>query len=569
LPDISAFNRPSYLLAAWIKLYEAGIAEQKIRLLPIVGPPSLPEVSQGPALGDPFERLHINVGAQYRRDWRENAGGVYQMGRLAHFQKPLLVGLEKGLETSERLALSELPKDYADADPLSRMVMELQKRYADELDSPKGDVNQVDMTALTARLLGLLRSAGGVRNDGWTSLPGEVRDEIVALIGLIRDKTGRGRFRETAERLIPLQNRHGSQPYRDLVQWNDLLFPQRRTEERDKRRSLLEFVKELSNNRNRLDAQIRLLEQFKTVVAWETPDNCTARIRELVEILTTEAFRAVIAFDALWGVSYLHGPPADWGSGQIARENSSVALQGAALTTVGGCDARTLLALMLRQWVEHRALLGIGPITQRDQYTGLVEGLDLTVFSDAEQKTLWTLVAWRREVSDPIVLLKVAVQSFLDAETQVFVRRYDHADAQLGSLYGQLRTPMREQATTQGKKHPTREVGGTAVLAGGLLAQPHVVLYVPLAHRDDIVDKKLEQKLAILTCLFLPLHLHYQVLSSKGDQDRSGNTLGPLPVEVVFQQKYAKLDGATYLNHPFQAAPSLAPKDRQSIGHYS
>src|SRR4051812_30857583 len=110
-PHIFAYNRPSNLLAAWMKLREAGIPEENIRFLPIAGSASLPEVTIEPGQEgvEPGEeerdnplkwrpRIQVNVGSQRRTELVSNGQeatekpNTVEMGRLARFLTPLLEG---------------------------------------------------------------------------------------------------------------------------------------------------------------------------------------------------------------------------------------------------------------------------------------------------------------------------------------------------------------------------------------------------------------------------------------------------------------------------------------------
>ncbi len=204
-------------------------------------------------------------------------------------------------------------------------------------------------------------------------------------------------------------------------------------------------------------------------------------------------------------------------------------------------------------------MLGVGPSSHGKPPPRDIAALDLSVLSEVEQHDLWNLVAWKREAADPLVLLELAARRFLHPDAHLSVRRYEPVTARFGSLLGQLSRTVRQSPAPAGIDAPAtaqpegeevdgadagsdapapaqpdeEQVGGTAVLGGGLLTHPRVVLLVPLDYYGDEDAQRYEKIIAILRRLFLPVHL---------------------ALEVIWQNKRAALDGATYLNHPMQKA---------------
>jgi hypothetical protein len=140
------------------------------------------------------------------------------------------------------------------------------------------------------------------------------------------------------------------------------------------------------------------------------------------------------------------------------------------------------------------------------------------VLGEGELAELWSLVSWRREVPDPLVLLETAARRMVHPEVSVRPRRYAEAASRLNTLWAQP--------------------GSTAVLDGkALLQYPGVVVSVPLAEDADEAAVKAKAKLKLLMRLFLPVCLR---------------------VEVVWQEAVAHLGRASYLKHPFQTGARLA-----------
>ena len=242
-----------------------------------------------------------------------------------------------------------------------------------------------------------------------------------------------------------------------------------------------------------------LLREMEIALSYETLWGREKLIRELLEIMTTEAFLATAVLDSLHGIGWVHGRISD-----TAAQPGK--LDGWFLSLTGGQNSRTLMQERLAEWAaSDGGVLGVSTD-------------DLAVLDATEQAQFWALAAWRRETADPVLLLETAAQRLIHPEAAVLWTRYAPAPSRPGTLLAQP--------------------GSTAVLGGAaLLLYPGVRIQLPM----DSGGAEGERARAVLTLLlrvFLPVSLR---------------------VEVLWSQSAARLDQPTYLQHPFQSGASLSP----------
>ena len=252
-------------------------------------------------------------------------------------------------------------------------------------------------------------------------------------------------------------------------------------------------------------------------------------VRELVEILTSEAFTSVAMIDYLWGLEWAHGPLASLQCpAGVESSPGAPPLDGLLLSLTGGCSHRTLLVSLLRGWAERDGFLGVGSAEAADtgEQMGRQDRPALQKWSDEELLELWSLVSWRREAPDPVALLETAAKRLIHAEVLVKMQRYSGVAGGYNTLLAQA--------------------GATAVLGGkAALLYPGVAITMPLNEDADEAAVLAKERLKTLLRLFLPICLR---------------------VEIIWREALGYLGRATYLQHGFQAGVRLAPSDMAAVG---
>ena len=499
-PQLSGLNWPSYLLEAWRTLDTLGVPEENIRLVPELGHFAVPEISgqepPGPvydALGerlivhrvDPAEvrpRLTVSIRAD-ELDFvrRDPLTGVEKrqtrtVGRLAHFLPPLLAGLP-----------GAAPADLA-LPPLEALVQQMGSSYP-ELHAVLPEHIRADLeigiavalTALTA-LDPEEQAAAVSRYAVQIAAPAVRAARHAAWLAMTEKLPARG-IDGADDADLPVA-------FALLRQWADALYGPN-----PDAAPPYPFWNEFSADealRQRL-----LLREMETALSYETRAGRNKIIRELVEIMTTEAFLATAVFDSLHGIGWVHGRIADAAAG-------SSALDGWFLSVTGGQNSRSLMQAKLAEWAEEDGVLG-------------VEASELAVLDETEQAQFWALAAWRRETADPILLLETAAQRLIHAEASVEWTRYAPAPSRPGTLLSQP--------------------GSTAVLGGAaLLLYPGVRMQVPVNSAGE-KGGRAKAVLSLLLRVFLPVCCR---------------------VEVLWRQSAARLDQPTYLRHEFQTGALLS-----------
>ncbi len=560
-PQVSGVNWPSNVLHAWLTLHSIGVPEQNIRFLPEIAHFASPEVMEEPLEEDPDPdaadislrhpsgpsydprsgrttvhyvdpeqvrpRLKVNVRAEtllrvlYDEQGRESELQYRLMGRLADFMAPMMAGLfgESEAATSEQAQPLEKP--------LTRLTREVCARYPELMETLPSEWREaLDRTiqhlekALTADDPATRRRFGGEAArvlEAQADLYG-IREAFLTLAGKLslegREQTTLGRQQE-----ITLRFRR----------WAEILF-QPGLDPRSEA-----IVQEM----NAWDAPERenqhfLLRRFQTALNYEYPQERQKIVREMLEIFTTEVFNAVAVSDLLWGLGFIHGPMAEFRLNAGRRDSDLL------LTVTGGLGHRAVLLTLLQQWTEEGAFLGVGtpePPSGREAVPDRTR-LDVNLFTPEEQAELWSLVAWRREAADPLILLETAAQRLVHPGVRVELKRFVPAPSRMGSLFAQ---PAQRGDGT-----------GTAVLGGkALLQYPGVVIYMPLAEDSDEPAIKAKAALEILKRLFVPVCFH---------------------IETVWQEAVARLDRPSYLQHPFQQGirlrddrTVLSAKDKEPV----
>ncbi|MDQ2798877.1 MAG: hypothetical protein M3Y13_04450, partial [Armatimonadota bacterium] len=231
-------------------------------------------------------------------------------------------------------------------------------------------------------------------------------------------------------------------------------------------------------------------------------------VREMVEIVSSEALLATAVIDSICGIGWIHGRISD------QRVNSAGAgrLDGWFLSVTGGQNSRTALQTHLEEWAEGSGFLGVGREVSPNG-----DWLDTDVLSETERMQLWSLAAWRREAADPFVLFETAARRLIHPDVVVHPAQFAPVHSRPGSLLAQP--------------------GSTAVLGGAAqLLYPGVTLEVPLADQDEDAPKA-RKTLALLERLFLPVCCR---------------------VEVLWRESAARLDRPSYLRHDFQTGARLS-----------
>ena len=500
-PQLSGLNWPSYLLEAWRTLYALGVPEKNIRFVPELGHFAVPEICEqsppGPvydALGerlivhrvDPAEvrpRLTVSVRADtvdtVRRNPNTGAEEYHArtVGRLAHFLPPLRAGLPGAAPADPSLPLLDaLTRQMSDTYPELAVSLPEEVRSALEIGVGTG------LAVITApdpdEQDAIIR-----RHSKETSDPAVSASHYEAWLRMT-DKLPPRDLDGISEAALPAA-------FAVLRQWADALYG-----------SNLDtappypFWSDLSPED--LLHQRLLFREMEIALSYETLWGREKLIKELMEIMTTEAFLATAVLDSLHGIGWVHGLLSD-----VAVSPGK--LDGWFLSVTGGANSRTLMQGCLAGWADEGGVLGVC-------------AEDLTILDPTEQAQFWALAAWRRETADPILLLETAMQRLIHPNAAVEWTRYAPAPSRPGTLLAQP--------------------GSTAVLGGAaLLLYPGVRLQLPVDSGGP-EGERANAVLILLLRVFLPVSLR---------------------VEVLWSSSAARLDQPTYLQHPFQSGAVLSP----------
>ncbi len=509
-PQLSGLNWPSYLLEAWRTLHALGIPEENLRLLPEMGHFAVPEISAqeppGPAYDplserltvhrvDPAEvrpRLTVSVRAdtvEYflpEEEGRPERRESHVVGRLAHFVPPLLAGLPGA------------PPPARPHSPLEDLTQQVCARYP-ELTRTLTPEERALLEAGADDVLAILAETDASR--------------LAILIGQATQRVGepdlRAACRQAWPRMagkLPPRGIEGLEDYarpaamETLERWALLLYgAQPETAAQDSAWTEMTAVER--------DGQSALLRALLTALSFETARERERIVRELMEIVSTEALLATAILDSLSGIGWIQGPISN------QRALGTERLDGWFLSVTGGRSSRSLLQSRLGEWAE-AGVLGVGGDGGGEDLGS--DALDLGALGEVERMQLWSLVAWRREAADPFILLETAAQRLIHPDVAVRPRRYVPAFSRPATLLAQL--------------------GSTAVLGGAaLLMYPGVTLQMPGSDADEDAAKT-RTTLAVLLRLFLPVCCR---------------------VEVVWRESAARLDRPSYLRHEFQSGARL------------
>ena len=500
-PQLTGLNWPSYLLEAWRTLHALGVPEENIRFVPEIGHFAEPEISRqeppGPVydgLGerlivrrvDPAQvrpRLTVSVRSDTRDCFRRDPHTGKEepqtrtLGRLAHFLPPLLAGLPGAAPADPAL-----PPLEALAYQIGESYPELCAVLPEDLRADLEIGIAIALTTLTA--LDPQEQAEAVSRYAVQNTSPEARAaRHAAWLAMTGKLPARG-IEEIADPDLPAA-------LAVFRQWADALYgPNPEAAPPHPFWSRLGAEEKL--------CQRLLLREMETALSYETAAGRRKIIRELVEIMTTEAFLATAVFDSLHGIGWVHGRIQDMAAGGSN-------LEGWFLSLTGGQNSRTLLQAKLAEWAASESgILG-------------VRAAELALLDETQQAQLWALTAWRRETADPILLLEMALQRLVHAEATVEWTRYAPAPSRPGTLLSQP--------------------GSTAVLGGAsLLLYPGVRVQVPLSDAGE-EGKRARTVLSMLLRVFLPVCCR---------------------VEVLWRQSAARLDQPTYLQHEFQTGAMLS-----------
>lgn len=521
-PLVTGWNSPSYVLEALKTLLALGVPEENLRFLPVIGHFALPELCgqepPGPAY-DPETgratvsavistevrpRLTVSVRAEtVMRFWQDAEGNERHdervMGRLAHFLPPLLDGIP-GLEPES----ADTPET-----PVDRLTRHVAAAYP-ELLATLSPPTQEALVLVSDEMLALLgdseveaprrgqRAAQAVRSVADAQVRADCRASFHTLAGKI-----------PAESLPINAGGAPAKPQDQFRRWADTLFgPGAEAGSLEREAAALSPPERVQ--------QHTLWRAFQRVVSFETAGERGAIIRELMEILTTEAFLAVAALDAMNGIGWIHGRLSD-----ICVPAPAGVPEGLLLSVTGGQHRGGLLLTLMQSWAKSPdGILGVRRTPEGEgegEKRSNLECLDLSVFDEAEQLELLSLATWRREAGDVRVLLELAAQRLVHPEVKVQWQRFQPAPSRLGTLMAQP--------------------GRTAVLGGEAVLQfPGLTILVPLAEDADGDAARAKAILSVLEHLFVPVTCR---------------------VAVVWQEAVARLDGGSHLQHDFQRGVRL------------
>lgn len=497
-------------------------------------------------------RLKVNVRADVI--WRDTsqAGApenltMQQVGRLAHFMEPLLAGLP-ALPTGEALsgeqrdadaepAESALPENEAPRErveqPLARLTRQICASYPELMRVVPVETRNI-LSAWAANLLRALESTEPEDRQRWLHQAAQA----------IPEKADRALLAEWFE----IQAGKSTLPLRQgdeaaavgararLREWGATLTLDTPNE---RATSTAVLANDLSDAE--ISQQRMLLQLLGDRLTQETGRERYRIVRELMEILTTEVFTSVAVLDYLWGIGWIHGQAEDF-----RLPLGKLPAEGVFLSFTGGLSQRTLLLLLMQKWLQAEGFLGVFSRPLSSEFAGSPEVLsafeddefafagrsvsildgfnpapeanlsdicDTNLLSAQERQELWSLVAWRREAPDPLLLLQTALQRLIDPGIEVQWDHYQNVGGGFNTLFSQP--------------------GATAALGGMVQVHyPGVTIYMPLIEDGDDAAIAAKSRLTLLLRLFLPVCLR---------------------ADVIWKECVARMGQGSYLRHPYQS----------------
>lgn len=505
-PQLSGLNWPSYLLQAWRTLYALGVPEENIRFLPEIGHFAVPEIFAqelpGPAYDplserlivyrvDPQEvrpRLMVSVRADIIEHFLLEGEGnperreSHLVGRLAHFVPPLLAGLpgappparpHSPLEDSTQQVCAMYPE----------MMQTLMPEVRSQLETGADDILAVLAETSPERQAMLIQQAAR----------------------RVSEPEQRLACREAWQRMadkLPLDGLESQVSMMAFRRWALLLYGANLEAAADDSMWTEFSPQEAEWQRGLLRAQL-------TALSYETTWERKRIVREMMEIVSSEALLATTVIDSLCGIGWIHGRISD------QRVNSAGAgrLDGWFLSVTGGQNSRTAIQSRLEEWAAMGGFLGVG--RAGDQVD--LDVLETDALTETERMQLWSLVVWRREAADPFVLLETAARRLIHPDVVVRLTHFAPVQSRPGTLLAQP--------------------GSTAVLGGAAqILYPGVTVEVPLGDQDKDAPKA-RTTLTLLVRLFLPVCCR---------------------IEVLWRESAARLDRPSYLRHDFQTGARLS-----------
>ena len=510
-PQLFGLNWPSYLLQAWRTLDALGVPEENIRLVPEVGHFAAPEISAQDPPGPDYDaltgrltvhrvdpeavrpRLTVSVRAETVQDLDpvhpDAPARTRVVGRLAHFLPPLLDGLPGGIP----------------ADPLHDPLGALTRQVCAQYPELMAVLPEDERAALEVGADDLLAALAAPSDP----------ERRATLVGLAARRVAEPEQRAACRRAWRRMAGKLSAPAVDaeawpaavrvFEQWAGVLFgPDPETAAPD---PVWDEVTPAQKG-----YQGALLRALLSALSYETERERTRIVREMMEIVSTEALLASAVIDSLCGIGWIHGRISDVAVDAedtpvpvrpAGREAARAPLDGWFLSVTGGWNGRALVASRLAEWAESGEVLGVAPRA-------------LARLDEAGRMQLWSLAAWRREAADPFVLFETAARRLIHPDVVVRAARFAAATSRPGTLMAQP--------------------GRTATLGGAArLLYPGVVVEVPLDDGPDV-----RGLLAVLARLFLPVSCR---------------------LETLWRTSAARLDRPSYLRHDFQDGTRLAGSD--------
>ena len=562
-PQVSGANWPSTVLHAWLTLHGIGVPPENPRFMPEIAHFASPEVIEEEVWEDPIPdhpeaslrhpksprydratgranvdlvdpeairpRLKVNVRAEtMSRLLLDDMGATVGhreevVGRLAHFMEPMMLGMTDpargGVESD----------DLVRQKPITQLTRQVAERYPELMATiPAGarDMLEEVMEALekavaepdpearrryarqAAQVLDGRASGGGVAAH-ITPRHLSTGDGAVGELAAYR-----AAFLTMAEKLAfdpedGISTQAGWGLLSRFKGWADALFL---ADSAARARETEAYLDAMDDGER--SGQHLLVQKLLSALTYENHPERERIVRDLMEILTTEVFTSVAMIDYMWGLAWIHGAASAY------RENPGpVKKDGVLMSVMGGVGHRTLLLNLLQEWAGSGGALGVGqPPEMLDDDDPPADCLDARILDEAEQMELWSLVAWRREAVDPLVLMETAMHRLLHPDASIEMRHFKASPGRFDTLFAQP--------------------GATATLGGrAKMLYPGVVIRLP--YEEDADDDALRAKgvLKLLVRLFLPVCFH---------------------VEIVWREAVARLDRPSYLVHEFQQGIRLA-----------
>ena len=454
-------------------------------------------------------RLKVNVRADYRlRDESEaEKTGDFTptlVGRLAHFMEPLLAGLpplpndntpapeppSPGASRAEPgPSESDPPRERAEK-PLARLTRQICARYP-ELMAVVPTATRNLLTQWADHLQRALETPDPETRRRWLDQAAQVippKTDTLALADVF--ETQAGKLMLSPEQWS-VQAAIGARAR--LREWSAAMTQDTPHERAAHLIMLADALTDVE-----IAQQRALLQMLGDRLAQETSRERYRIVRELMEILTTEVFTGVAVLDCLWGIGWIHGRAEDL---RLPAGKSSA--EGVFLSFTGGMSQRTLMLLLIERWLRAEGFLGVvsrpppsrragsaqplssEPLLALDSSVApaarsiptpgeagsapdalLADICDTDLLSAEERQELWSLVAWRREAPDPLLLLQTAAQRLIAPDVEVEWNHYQNVGGGFGTLFSQP--------------------GATAALGGMVQVHyPGVTIYMPFTEDGD------------------------------------------------------------------------------------